>query len=65
MSEIAALISGVVQGSGIGPLMFLTYINELIYILEELGVKVKLFADDVKCTQGLQTMSVWYDYSEQ
>ena len=29
-------------------LLFLTYINELIYILEELGVKVKLFADDVK-----------------
>jgi len=48
LSELAPLISGVVQTSGIGPLMFLTYINELIYILEEVGVKVKLFADDVK-----------------
>ena len=65
LSEIAPLISGVVQGSGIGPLMFLTYINELIYILEELGVKVKLFADDVKMYAKTQTMSVWYDYSEQ
>jgi len=42
------LLSGVVQGCGIGPLMFLVYINELIYILEEFNINVKLFADDVK-----------------
>ena len=48
MSEIADLISGVVQGSGIGPLMFLTYINELVSVLEQHNIKVKLFADDVK-----------------
>ena len=40
--------NGVVQGSGIRPVMFLTYINELIYIPEEIGVKVELFDDDVK-----------------
>ena len=28
--------------------MFLTYINELIGILEEFSITVKLFADDVK-----------------
>ena len=28
--------------------MFLVYINELIYILEELNINVKVFADDVK-----------------
>jgi len=28
--------------------MFLVYINELIYILEEFSINVKLFADDVK-----------------
>ena len=28
--------------------MFLVYINELIYVLEEHGITVKLFADDVK-----------------
>ena len=42
------LCSGVVQGSGIGPLMFLAYINELIYLLERHNIKVKMFADDVK-----------------
>jgi len=48
LSENADLISGVVQGSGIGPLMFLTYINELVSLLEQHNIKVKLFADDVK-----------------
>ena len=47
-SDITALISGVVQGSGIGPLLFLTYVNELAFILESYGIKIKLFADDVK-----------------
>ena len=32
VSDIAELISGVVQSSGIGPVIFLAYINELIYI---------------------------------
>jgi len=41
-------ISGVVQDSGIGTLMFLVYINELATVLERYGIKVKLFADDVK-----------------
>ena len=48
MSDIARLTSGVVQGSGIGPLMFLIYVNELTDILEQYGVKVKMFADDAK-----------------
>jgi len=46
VSDIAQLISGVVQG--IGPLMFLIYVNELIDILEKFGVKVKMLADDAK-----------------
>ena len=36
------------QASGVGPLMFLIYINELIDVLQKLNIKVKLFADDVK-----------------
>jgi len=63
VSDVVLLTSGVVQGSGIGPLMFLVYINELIYILEQYNIKVKLFANDVKlylkivndvCMQQLQ-----------
>ena len=48
MSSIAKLFSGVIQGSGLGPLLFLTYINELIEIMESCGVTIKLFADDAK-----------------
>ena len=48
LSDAAMLCSGVVQVSGIGLLMFLVYINELIYLLEQHNIKVKVFADDVK-----------------
>ena len=48
LSAVIELLSGVVQGSGIGPSLFLSYINELAKILERAGVTVQLFADDVK-----------------
>jgi len=48
LSDTATLFSGVLQGGDIGPLMFLVYINELIHLLEQHNVKVKMFADDVK-----------------
>ena len=48
LSSSAELLSGVVQGSGIGPLMFLLFINELAELLESMGITVKLFADDIK-----------------
>ena len=48
LSDAENLISGIVQGSGIGPLMFLIFINELIEVLQQYSIKVKLFADDVK-----------------
>jgi hypothetical protein len=48
MSDTAKLLSGVIQGSGIGPLFFLCYINELVVLLEKYGVCVKMFADDAK-----------------
>jgi len=52
LSSTVELISGVVQCSGIGPLMFLIFINELAEIPDRAGVKVKLFADDIKvCVQ--------------
>jgi len=48
LSHLADLSSGIIQGSGIGPIMFLSYINELIALLETYGIVVKAFADDVK-----------------
>jgi len=42
LSSMATLCSGTIQGSGIGPLLFLTYINELASILAEFNVTVKL-----------------------
>jgi len=48
VSDIAQLISGVVQGGGIRPFMFLMYVNESIDISVKIGVKVEMFADDFK-----------------
>ena len=48
LSDPAMLISGVIQRSVLGPLMFLVFINELAEVLAKFGIVVKLFADDVK-----------------
>ena len=48
VSAEANLTSGVVQGSGIGPVSFLIYVDELAKLLERHGVVVNFFADDVK-----------------
>ena len=48
LSSLVNLISGVIQGSVIGPQMFLIYINDLATLLSRYSDKAKLFADDVK-----------------
>jgi len=48
LSEPENLLSGVIQGSGIGPIKFVMFINDLVDALKQFGVCVKLFADDVK-----------------
>ena len=54
-SSSKAVLSGVPQGSVLGPLLFLIYIN---HIASQLSCKYKIFADDLKiyaCTDSLPT----------
>lgn len=47
LSEEQEIKYGVPQGSILGPLLFLIYINDLVDIFEGLEIKCKLFADDI------------------
>jgi Reverse transcriptase (RNA-dependent DNA polymerase)/Endonuclease-reverse transcriptase len=48
LSDFVKLLSGAIQGSGIGPLFFICFIDELAKVIDSCDIKVKLFADDVK-----------------
>nr|CAD2193483.1 unnamed protein product [Meloidogyne enterolobii] len=54
LSNPYGITTGVPQGSIIGPLMFLIYINDLSDVIPN-GVKIKLFADDVKIYKVYKT----------
>jgi ribonuclease P/MRP protein subunit RPP40 len=47
-SSSKTLTSGVVQGSCLGPLLFILYVNDICKIFNE-RCTGKLYADDVKC----------------
>jgi len=66
LSSVANLLSGVVQF--IGPIAFIIYINHLVKLIEQSGIHVKVFADDmvyielydVQCTAKLQdVLNLW------
>ena len=46
--SVVSLYSGIVQGSVIGPLLFVLFINDIIDIFSDGSCVCKLFADDAK-----------------
>lgn len=48
LSAVANLICGVIQVSAIGSLMFVIFVNYMVTLLNSFGIKVKLFADEIK-----------------
>ena len=62
-SDSAKMISGVPQGSVLGPLLYIIYINDLSYVFSK-NVTPKLFADDAKLYTVVETQGDVDDLQE-
>jgi len=51
-SSWSSIDSGVPQGSVLGPLLFVLYVNEMSCLLKS---KIKMFADDTKLWRNIKT----------
>ena len=54
VSDSATISSGVIQGSCLGPILFLLYINDVTSVIGT-RVKCKLYADDVKLYSAIES----------
>ena len=57
LSDITYISSGVVQGSVIGPLLFVLFINDIANVFNDSKCTCKLYADDLKLYSTLETDS--------